>query len=254
MNHSFNTEMAKKYGLLEAVLLENIAHWLDKNLSNNANFKEGRYWTYNSSKGFAQQFDYASAHQIRRALDSLVEKNVLLRNSFNKVGFDKTSWYTFTDEFMLSPDFPFGKFAKSSGISANASGKFAKPIPNINTDINAESSNSQKYPDCPHGKLIDLFGDKVPELPKPRIWTVRRNKDMAARWKWVMSQKDDSGQLKRTTQEAGVEFFAGFFDYIASSDFLTGRSGAWTKCDLPWLMKEENFAKVIEGNYENKGV
>lgn len=115
-------------------------------------------------------------------------------------------------------------------------------------------SSSHQKSDCPHQLLIDIFATKVPELPKPRIWTGKRSKDMAARWKWVMSQKDDSGQLKRTTQEAGVEFFAGFFDYIASSDFLTGRSGAWTKCDLPWLMKEENFAKVIEGNYENKGV
>lgn len=150
MNHSFNTDMAKKYGLLEAVLLENIAHWLDKNLANNANFKEGRYWTYNSSKGFAQQFDYASAHQIRRALDSLVEKKVLIRSAFNKAGFDKTSWYTFADEFILSDDFPFGKFAKSCGSFANGSGKFAKPIPDINTDINA---------DTPRASLADDGGE-----------------------------------------------------------------------------------------------
>lgn len=127
------------------------------------------------------------------------------------------------------------------------------------TESGIESGIEYKQPssnlaDCPHQQLIDIFASKVPELPKPRIWTGKRSKDMAARWKWVMSQKDDSGQLKRTTQEAGIEFFAGFFDYIASSDFLTGRSGAWTKCDLPWLMKEENFAKVIEGNYENQGV
>jgi hypothetical protein len=251
MNHSFNTDMAKKYGLLEAVLLENIAHWLDKNLANNANFKEGRYWTYNSSKGFAQQFDYASAHQIRRALDSLVEKKVLIRSAFNKAGFDKTSWYTFADEFILSDDFPFGKFAKSCGSFANGSGKFAKPIPDINTDINADKSNSPH--DCPHGKLLDLFGGKVPELPKPRVWTDKRMKDMASRWKWVMGQKDESGQPKHQTTDDGIQFFGRFFDYVATSDFLTGRNGAWTKCDLPWLMKEENFAKVIEGQYENKG-
>lgn len=149
MNHSFNTDMAKKYGLLEAVLLENIAHWLDKNLANNANFKEGRYWTYNSSKGFAQQFDYASAHQIRRALDSLVEKKVLIRSAFNKAGFDKTSWYTFADEFMFSDDFPFGKFAKSCGSFANVSGKFAKPIPDINTDINTD----KKTEDIPRKRV-----------------------------------------------------------------------------------------------------
>ena len=115
------------------------------------------------------------------------------------------------------------------------------------------SSSNQKTSDCPHGKLIDLFGDKVPELPKPRVWTDKRMKDMAARWKWVMSQKDESGLPKHQTADDGIQFFGRFFDYVATSDFLTGRNGSWTKCDLPWLMKEENFAKVIEGQYENKG-
>lgn len=116
-----------------------------------------------------------------------------------------------------------------------------------------EKQISSNLADCPHQQLIDLFASKVPELPKPRIWTGKRHKDMLARWKWVMSQKAADGSVKHQQMQDGVEFFARFFDYVASSDFLTGRSGAWDKCDLPWLMKEENFAKVIEGNYENKG-
>ena len=44
-----------------------------------------------------------------------------------------------------------------------------------------------------------------------------------------------------------------FFAYVSRSDFLTGRSGKWTNCDLGWLMKADNFAKVVQGNYENRG-
>ena len=48
--------------------------------------------------------------------------------------------------------------------------------------------------------------------------------------------------------------FAGFFDrffaYVARSDFLTGRNGKWQGCDLGWLVKAANFAKVVSGNYE----
>ena len=47
-------------------------------------------------------------------------------------------------------------------------------------------------------------------------------------------------------------FFDRFFAYVAKSDFLTGRDGKWQGCDLGWLVKAENFAKVISGNYENK--
>lgn len=121
------------------------------------------------------------------------------------------------------------------------------------TDYKEPIKNISSHPDCPHAKLINLFSETVTELPKPRVWTDKRMEDMSARWKWVMSQKDESGQLKHQTADDGIQFFGRFFDYVATSDFLTGRNGSWTKCDLPWLMKEENFAKVIEGQYENKG-
>ena len=186
---------------------------------------------------------------VRALLKELLDAGYIVRNAVH--GFDgKFGGY----EYIVSE-------SKVSPSTANPSPDepcTAYP-PQVSIDVlesieDKKSISNHESQNCPHQDLIDLFARKVPELPKPRIWTGKRSKDMAARWKWVMSQKDDSGQLKRTTQEAGVEFFAGFFDYIASSDFLTGRSGAWTKCDLPWLMKEENFAKVIEGNYENKGV
>lgn len=38
MNHSFNVEIATKYGMLEAVLLENINFWITKNKANGKNF------------------------------------------------------------------------------------------------------------------------------------------------------------------------------------------------------------------------
>lgn len=111
-----------------------------------------------------------------------------------------------------------------------------------------QSSSNQKNPDCPHQTLIDMFAEQVPSLPKPRAWTSKRQKDMLARWKWVIAEQVKD---KDNAKQEATEFFGRFFDYVNRSDFLTGRSGAWTKCDLPWLMKEENFAKVIEGNYEN---
>ena len=43
---------------------------------------------------------------------------------------------------------------------------------------------------------------------------------------------------------------------MAESDFLTGkvssRGSRTFTVSLPWLCKSENFAKVLEGQYENK--
>ena len=41
---------------------------------------------------------------------------------------------------------------------------------------------------------------------------------------------------------------------IGSSDFLTGRNGNW-KATFDWLIQNDtNYYKVLEGNYQNKGV
>ena len=49
-----------------------------------------------------------------------------------------------------------------------------------------------------------------------------------------------------------MNFFERYFGYVAKSDFLTGRDGRWSGCDLAWLVKADNFAKVLQGNYENR--
>ena len=58
--HSFNTKIAKKLGMVEAVLLHNIQFWIEKSKANNKHFYKGKYWTYNSAKAFSELFDYLS--------------------------------------------------------------------------------------------------------------------------------------------------------------------------------------------------
>ena len=45
--HSFNIEVAKKLGMVEAVLLQNIQFWIEKNKASNKHFYKGKYWAYN---------------------------------------------------------------------------------------------------------------------------------------------------------------------------------------------------------------
>ena len=106
---------------------------------------------------------------------------------------------------------------------------------------------------CPHAKLIDLFAKRLPMLPtpKPELWGGTRARDMRVRWRWVLTAKTRSGKPYAETPEQAIDFFDRFFGYVAESDFLTGRNGKWSGCTLAWLMQEVNFAKVIEGNFDN---
>lgn len=117
------------------------------------------------------------------------------------------------------------------------------------------SSSTAALPDCPHNELIDLFAAKLPMLPqpKPELWGGARAKALKARWVWVLTAQKRNGERYATDKQSAMAFFARFFDYVSSSDFLSGRNGQWTGCDLAWLANEANFAKVTQGNYDNKG-
>ena len=88
--------------------------------------------------------------------------------------------------------------------------------------------------------------------PKPELWDGARAKALAARWKWCLTAKKRNGERYATSKAEAINFFERYFGYVAKSDFLTGRDGRWSGCDLAWLVKADNFAKVLQGNYENR--
>ena len=171
MNHSFNVELAKKYGIEEAILIENIAFWIKKNMTNNKNYINGEYWVYNSSKSFNELFPYMNCKKIQRALLKLEKLNVIKSDNFNKLPYDKTKWYAIVDpqvkkifELNVSDDF-ISKDNMSNGTDhfvqrndpncpmdrsdlSNGRDDFVQPIPVINTiiktDIKTTTTNSHK--------------------------------------------------------------------------------------------------------------
>ncbi|MDP0507273.1 MAG: hypothetical protein Q7K47_08680 [Fusobacterium sp. JB019] len=145
MNHSFNINLAVEYGVYEAILIENMAFWIKRNMLNNKNYKEGNYWTYNSYKAFSNLFPYMSMRKIQRALLKLEELNVIKSGSFNKLSYDRTKWYTivsskiksiygiFTNDKSNVPKCKMHDTKMSNGVSQNV-----KPIPDINTNIKTD--------------------------------------------------------------------------------------------------------------------
>ena len=96
MEHSFDVRIAKEYGIEEAIILNNMYFWIEKNKANNQHFYDGKYWTYNSKKAFAELFPYMSERQIDYAISNLIKKGLIEKGNYNKVGFDRTLWYSIT--------------------------------------------------------------------------------------------------------------------------------------------------------------
>lgn len=140
----------------------------------------------------------------------------------------------------------------SPGFPDDDAGEPAKP--SEAADQADQPTTKQTLPACPHLELLDIFAEQLPELPqpKPELWEGQRAKNLSARWKWCLTAKKRNGERYATSKAEAMNFFERYFGYVAKSDFLTGRDGRWSGCDLAWLVKADNFAKVLQGNYENR--
>ena len=186
--HFFTVGVAREYGVNEAILLQNIYYWVDKNAANNRHFHDGRYWTYNSTAAFTELFPYFTENQIKYTLKKLREHGLILVGNYNQKAFDQTRWYALTDKAYelfgqvvpTSENFHDGggKIPRSIGeISPMDRGtlrdgacNFPPPIPDRNTDGNSDG-NGQMETQMAAGRAGD--GDTSCEKGAPTLEEVR---------------------------------------------------------------------------------
>lgn len=96
MNHSFSVEVAVEYGMAEAVVLEYMYFWCQKNEANRKNIKDGLAWTYNSIKALCELFPYLTEKKIINTLKHLEDEGLLVSGCFNSNKYDRTKWYAVT--------------------------------------------------------------------------------------------------------------------------------------------------------------
>ena len=128
MIHIFDTEIAVKYGVNAAVLLQNIGFWIKQNEANETNFYDGTYWTYNSRRAYRELFPYMSERQIDTAFRKLIDDGLVITGNYNKVAYDRTLWYALTQKGKCILHFD----GMDSTETQNADAQNVRPIPDIN--------------------------------------------------------------------------------------------------------------------------
>ena len=173
--HCFDVDIAAKYGVHCAVLLNNIYYWIQKNEANGQNFYDGKYWTYNSKKAFEELFPYMTARQIDYALKKLIDEGILETGNYNASAYDRTLWYAITKKgFSILQNCEMDETKNVNGDNENV-----QCIPYINTNKkpNRKPNNNKKeklkkekssssFPETEECKLDILDPeDKYPPLP-----------------------------------------------------------------------------------------
>jgi hypothetical protein len=133
--YALESEHANRYGIKEAIVLHKVIFYVLLNKRDARNYREGRNWTYNSRSGWRDVFPFLSDMQIWRSFVSLEKNGAIVSGSFNRMGYDKTKWYSLSDALMseVSSNAYWTKAiynsAKPHNKNAKGYNKNATPIP-----------------------------------------------------------------------------------------------------------------------------
>lgn len=137
-------ELANLIGLNESIILQQIHYWIEINRKANVNFKDGKYWTYNSIKNWHEKdFTFWSYNTVKRTFSNLEKKGFLISSNYNVKKYDQTKWYTIDYEALealktlISPKWVNG-LAQNESMDCT---KMGRPIPEIKTEIKTEIKN-----------------------------------------------------------------------------------------------------------------
>ena len=90
-----NTELACLLGLNEAIVLQQMHYWLEKNKAKAKNYHDNRFWTYGSLQEYRDRdFKFWSFNTVKRTIAKLTERGFLLASNYNKIRLDQTKWYS----------------------------------------------------------------------------------------------------------------------------------------------------------------
>ena len=243
MTHEFKTALAKVYGIEEAILIHNFHHWITENKANNRNFFDGRFWTYNSQKAYGELFPYLNEGKIKRTINSLVEKGILMKGNYNANQYDRTNWYTFTDEGLAIVQNYYIDWSKMT----NGRVENGQPIPN-NKPYNKpyilftpsdESSDGGLFGDSETSTITMLSSENLPNAEQAVMPTAEEFEDM-----WLMyERKGSKANAKKEFLKLTAEEITAMRCHIPA--YIQSRPERQYRQDFERYIKHKTFNSVV---------
>jgi uncharacterized protein YdaU (DUF1376 family) len=129
-------------------------------------------------------------------------------------------------------------------LPSNAKAMLKQPEPEpepyiSNRDTNVSLALSAPEPASPIAEAVNIYNQTAEATGWPKV-----QKLTPARSQALKARLRDCG---------GIDGWRIAMDKGKASDFLCGRTPkVWNGCGFDWITKQANFAKLMEGNYDNR--
>jgi hypothetical protein len=193
------------------------------------------------AKGFANRCETTKWVWILKHLEWNPPENPNQRKAASKVACSVPDECGWKQAFMRACGEALGLKAPEK---SNPSETVPKPFRNQEQEQEQENTYvADATPRDLEKQILDAYHELLPNLPAVKIWGKDERKNLADRIRET---------VKRGVAADSVDYWRRFFAKVDASDFLSGRTkDPWRCGGLKWLIKPKNFAKVIEGNYDN---
>lgn len=179
---------------------------------------------FNGSLQYLADWTNSTKQGAIRCLKSLVEKGYIQKRHKMINGVKFCEYYATNVNTLLNKvEYP---------IKQSLTGGIKQSLPN-NIEIYNTENNIRKRIDYEHIK--DMYNNTCVSFPRLTVLSDKRKQAIKAR-------------LNTYT----IEQFKEMFEKAEASTFLKGGNNRNWQANFDWLMKDGNFAKVLDGNYDDK--
>ena len=220
-----NPALAVEIGLNESILLLQIEFWI----ATSSHFIDGKKWTYQSTSDLEQFFPFWSRATINRAINSLIERELIIIGNYNKYKYDRTRWFSLNYQKLseLKSIKIGGHETRSAqnetGSNQNETGSTQNEttIPNISTENSTKTTPKKKiYPESVL-KITDWAIEQIKSHHQITFDNNQKEKIKKMFNKFLIKEKIDEDKIKKAIHWVTKDTYCNDRGFCWSNQFLS---------------------------------
>jgi hypothetical protein len=159
--------LAKNIGLNESIVVQQVHYWL----TSSKHEHENRKWIFNTYEEWNKQFPFWSNKTLRRIFANLVNNGILITGNFNKLGFDRTIWYTICYEKLSEFNGQNDHISSGQCDHMDKDNMTTSHLVNVTTSdmVNMTTPITRYYTDNNTDNINTIVDDKITKSKEPKI-------------------------------------------------------------------------------------